>query len=263
VGAVNLVDVLGSLEADPAGGFSTEVEASWNQGRTMYGGLNAALSARAARLGESDLGPLRSLQIAFIAPPIGRVRYLPSVLRRGRSVTFIGVDCVSDAELCARTILTYGRARESDMVHSRLSAPEVAPPEACPVVAFDPGTAPVFLAHMDRRFAAGSPPLSGGEPEFAMWARHRDAEGLDAESAVLAIADVLEPAVVATRPEFRPASSVSWAIDLAGVLPPADDWYLLHTTSDHAADGYSGQTMGCFRSDGRLAAAGRQTVATF
>jgi acyl-CoA thioesterase len=239
------------------------VPGSWRQGRTLYGGLNAALAARAARLGGSDPGPLRALQIAFLAPPTDAVRYVPSLLRAGRSVTFVGVDCLSGSALCARAILTYGRARDSDLTHTRLLSPDAPAPEACPVVPIDPERAPAFLAYMELRFAGGTPPMSGGDPEFAMWVRHRDPAGLDGESALLAVADVLPPAVLGSRTEFRPSSSVTWGIDLAAVPADPGGWYLLHTASDYAADGYSLQAMACFGPDGRVAAVSRQTVASF
>jgi acyl-CoA thioesterase len=260
---VNLRDVLASLVPDADAGFSTEVPAEWNQGRTLYGGLNAALAARAARLSEPDLPALRALQIAFIAPPVGRLRYVPSVLRRGRSVTFIGVDGWAGSALCTRAILTFGQARDTQVTHARLAAPPVPAPENCPPVPVAFEGAPAFFRHMDLRFAAGSMPMTGGEPSFCMWTRHRDGDAVDPESALLAVADVLPPAALASMSAFSPASSVTWTIDLTTPPPPADSWYLLSTSSDLSAGGYSLQAMSCFAADGTLAAVGRQTVAIF
>ena len=260
---VELPALLDSLRPDPAGGFRTEVPADWGQGRTLYGGLNAALAARSARLHDADLGPLRALQIAFIAPAAGQLTYVPAVLRRGRSVSFVGVDCLGTDGLAARVILTHGRARETGLRGSRLGAPELPAPGDCPEVPLTPGVTPAFLRYVELRFAAGSPPLSGGEPYFALWARHREATGMDAESAAVTIADVLPPAVTASRSEFRPASSVTWTIDFVDPLPDPSGWYLLQTASDHAADGYSLQAMSCFGADGRLVSVGRQTLAYF
>jgi acyl-CoA thioesterase len=260
---VNIAELIQSMSPAPAGGFTVEVPEDWQQGRTLYGGLNAALAAEAARRvgGDAPRGPLRALQIAFMAPSSGTVRYEATILRAGRSVTFVGVDITAGDALCHRAILTYGAARDSDLRHQRLTAPEVPPPEECPAIATD--TAPVFLQHMELRFAAGSPPLSGGEPEFSMWVRHRGAEGLDPEIALLAIGDVLPPAVMASRTEFRPASSITWSIDLSEIPADPAGWYLLSTTSDQASDGYSAQAMSAFGPGGRLAAVSRQTVAAF
>jgi acyl-CoA thioesterase len=259
---VSLSELLSGLTPDRTGGLSVAIPPDWLQGRTAFGGLNAALAGRAARTVIGAESPLRAVQIAFLAPAAGIVRYVPTVLRQGRSVTFVGVDAFAGADLCARAILTYGQPRDTEVTHSRL-VPQVLPaPADCDEIPLVPGVTPAFLVHLELRFGAGSAPLSLGEPEFAWWVRHRDAVGLDPESAVLAVADVLPPAVMVSRTEFRPASSVTWTIDLAEPLPAADGWYLLSTASDHAADGYSLQAMRCF-GDGALAALSRQTVAIF
>jgi acyl-CoA thioesterase len=260
---VDLAELLDSLATDPAGGHRVEVPPDWGQGRTLYGGANAALAARCGRALDTELGPLRAIQVAFIAPAAGTLSYVPTLLRRGRSVSFVGVDCFAGSDLCTRTILTYGRARETAVVHSRVSTPQLPTPEGCPEVRLVPGVTPAFLEHMEIRLAGGSPPLSGGEPEFAMWVRHREPAGLDAESAAVAVADALPPAVSAGQAEFRPTSSVTWTVDFAPSLPEPGGWYLMSTASEQAAGGYSLQAMRCFGADGGLIAAGRQTVAVF
>jgi acyl-CoA thioesterase len=260
---MELPELLHSLAPERGGGFSAEVPEDWSQGRTVFGGLNAALAVRSARQLEAELGPLRAVQIAFIAPALGRLTYLPTVLRQGRSVTFVGVDCRVAGGLAARAILTFGRPRETELRQSEIAAPTAPAPADCPEVSLTPGVTPAFLANLELRFATGSPPLSGGRPDFSMWVRHRRTAGLDRESAAIAVADVLPPAVVASRAEFRPASSVTWTVDLVDPLPTADGWYLLRTASDLAADGYSLQAMSCFDATGAPVALGRQTLAYF
>lgn len=257
--------LLDSLRPHPDGGLTLSVPEDWHQGRTLYGGLNAALAARSVRSAPgiaADLGPLRTLQIAFIAPVAGEVRYAPTLLRQGRSVSFVGVDCLTGAGLGARAILTYGRARASDLAGSRLRPPAVPAPADCPEWVLAAGT-PAFLAHVELRFAAGSPPFSGGEPAFSMWVRHRHATGVDPEGGALAIADVLPPAVLASRRAFSPASSVTWTVDLVESPPDPAGWYLLSTASDRVAEGYSLAALSCFDASGGLVAVGRQTQAVF
>ncbi len=257
-------ELLHSLSSDPAGGWRTEVPPDWTQGRTLYGGANAALAAQSARRLDEDLGPLRALQIAFIAPAAGELTYLPSVLRRGRSVSFVGVDCHAGSGLAARAVLTYGASRASDLASSRVSPPPVPEPEACPELSLERApSAPAFFQHMDLRFAAGSALMSGADPSFSLWVRHRDASGLDAESGAVGIADALPPAVLASATVFRPASSVTWSVDFVAPLPDPGGWYLLSTSSDHVADGYSLVALSCFDAERRLVAVGRQTQAVF
>jgi acyl-CoA thioesterase len=263
---MHLGAVLAELERGRSGeGFALEVPAEWAQGRTLYGGLNTALCAHAARLALAPAGELRAAQVAFVAPAAGTVRYEPTALRSGRSVTFISVDCISGDGLATRAILTYGRGRESPVRSVGDPMPSVPAPADCPPLPIRDGM-PRFLHRMEVRFASGTPPFSGGEtPAFAMWVRHLEATGVDPEIALLAVADTLPPAALALV-DFsapHPTSSITWTVDLAPPAAPADGWYLLEVRGEHTAGGYSLQSMRCFAADGRLAAAGRQTVAVF
>ena len=84
------------------------------QGRTAYGGLSAALCYEVASRVAEDLPPLRSAQFAFIGPAICELRLTPTLLRRGKSAAFYGVDMVCDAGVAARALLYFGAERPSE-----------------------------------------------------------------------------------------------------------------------------------------------------
>src|SRR3546814_20333367 len=54
------------------GEWQVDVPADWQQGRTLFGGLQAALAVRAMRGLVPASTPLRTLQATFISPEIGR-----------------------------------------------------------------------------------------------------------------------------------------------------------------------------------------------
>lgn len=54
-------------------GFVVEIPATWLQGRTAYGGFTSAIALAAAHRVCPDRLPLRSAQLAMIAPLSGRV----------------------------------------------------------------------------------------------------------------------------------------------------------------------------------------------
>jgi hypothetical protein len=229
---MSLSELMDALRPSP-GEESTctiEVPAAWQQGRTLFGGASLALAGATARALEpvvGALGPLRCAQVAFLAPATGVLELHARVLRAGRAVTFVGVDTTAQGALAARSILTFGHPREGALSHGSLSAPEVPDPDSCPEVPRVEGAAPPFLDQLDLRQAGGSDLLDPGAPEFLMWTRHRDAGALRAESALLAAADVLPPAVLALAEGFRPASSITWTLDLVAELPPPEGWFLL------------------------------------
>src|SRR3546814_4490480 len=68
------------------GEWQVDVPADWQQGRTLFGGLQAALAVRAMRGLVPASTPLRTLQATFISPvPGGPLRFVARVLRSGNS----------------------------------------------------------------------------------------------------------------------------------------------------------------------------------
>lgn len=255
----SLAAVIASLAGDP---LSLDAPPSWSQGRTLYGGMTAALGWAAAARTVPDLPPLRSVQAAFIGPAAGRLTIEPLVLRRGKSATTVGVDVHGEAGLAARLTFFCGAARPSKVAHERVTAPAAPAPDDLPAV-LTAGQGPTFAANYDIRHVSGGLPFSGGEPEFVMWARMREAGGADPLVSLIALADVLPPASMPVFPEFGVISSLSWSFDLDRLPDDASAWYLCSATSQSTADGYSRQAMEVWDSCGRRILAGSQTVAIF
>nr|WP_280740559.1 thioesterase family protein [Sphingomonas kaistensis] len=242
--------------------MSLDAPPSWSQGRTLYGGMTAALAWAAAVRTVPDLPPLRSVQAAFIGPAAGCLTIEPLVLRRGKSATTVGVDVHGEAGLAARLTFFCGAARPSKVAHERVTAPAAPAPDDLPAV-LTAGQGPTFAANYDIRHVSGGLPFSGGEPEFVMWARMREAGGADPLVSLIALADVLPPASMPVFPEFGVISSLSWSFDLDRLPDDASAWYLCSATSQSTADGYSRQAMDVWDASGRRILAGSQTVAIF
>lgn len=241
--------------------YRTEAPEDWAQGRTIYGGLSAALCAAAAARAVSDLPPLRSAQFCFVGPAAGSLRARPRVLRRGRSAIIVGVDLEAEAGLATRAILTYGTRRDSRIAHDHLPAPAVPPPDGCTGF-FGEGMPPNFARNFEMRLAAGSRLFTAGAPAFTMWVRHRAEGDVDSYAALLALADAPPPAAMVQFNERGPISTMTWGLELVNE-PRERGWRLLSLASERAADGYSCQTLTVWSESGMPLAVGRQTVALF
>lgn len=247
-------------EAD--GGWMLAEAEGWTQGRTLFGGLTAALCAHAAARTFEALPPLRSAQVAFVGPAATPVRLEATELRRGRSATIVSVDCRAESGLAARALLSYGAPRDSQVAHDSSVAPTVAAPDDCEAF-MPPRDGPQgFFQKFDLRQAGVSRPLSGGPPEFLAWVRLREPEGVDPTVALLAMADSLPPAAMAVFPAQAPISTMSWSIDIAHPVDP-QGWSLLSSVSEQTLDGYSQQAMSLWDDQGRRLAAARQVVAIY
>ena len=257
--APSLAAVVASLSGDP---LTLEAPPRWSQGRTLYGGMTAALGWAAVTKAYPDLPPLRSVQAAFVGPAAGQLTLVPEILRRGKSATTVGVDVRGEARLAARLTFFCGAERPSRVAHERVEPPAAPPPNDLPAV-LKPGQGPTFAANYDIRHVSGGLPLSGGEPEFLMWARMKEAGGAEPLVSLIALADVLPPASMPAFPEFGVISTLSWSFDIDRLPDDAAAWYLCEARAESTADGYSRQAMTVWDASGKRILAGRQTVAIF
>ena len=184
------------------------IPADWQQGRTSYGGLTAALCVEAARRCVPDLPALRSAQFTFVGPAGGDVRMATTILRRGKSTVFVGVDLAGGHGLATHATLSFAAERDSALRHRDLPMPRVAPPEEC--AGFFGAHAPTFAQHFDYLNAGDARPMSGAvRPEYLIWLRHRDAQAGTGAAALVALADAPPPAAMAMFTQPAPISTMT------------------------------------------------------
>lgn len=255
----SLSTAIASLVTD---GATSRIDApvAWAQGRTLYGGMTAALCFEATRRFSPSPAPLRSAQFLFTGPATGALTITATALRSGRSTSIIAADCATEGGLAARASFVFGSARTSRIADLAPPAPEVPAPLDCRRLMARTGG---FHDNFEMRLAAGSALISGGDPGFTVWVRFVEDPASDPVTALLALADALPPAAMARFPEPAPISSITWSLDLLGVPTDPAGWHLLRTSAEHSIDGYSTQAMELFDPSGALLAIGRQSVAIF
>ncbi|GAK34279.1 acyl-CoA thioesterase [Iodidimonas nitroreducens] len=250
----------------PDGVMHLDAPDDWLQGRTLYGGLSAALSYATARHKLGDDLPLRSAQVAFIGPAQGALSLRPQILRRGRSVSFLSVDLLGDQGLATRTAFCFGAARPSAKAVALPPMPDVPAPESLAAVPLIEG-APAFIRHFDLRMARGS---FDNQADMLIWLRHKDERlwgddsGVDPIFSLLALADALPPAIIMGKGPMIPVSSMTWQINPLTPAPiTRDGWFLMRSWAENAADGYSSQGMMTWSRDGDAVLSAQQSIAIF
>ena len=237
--------------------------ADWRQGRTLFGGLSAALCLAACERAVPDLPPLRAAQIAFIAPSAGEVRIQVRVLRRGKSVSFLGCDLIAEGSVAVRTLFAFGAARPS--AHSAMAsfAPDAPAPEMCEPL-FTGSQGPDFAKYIDQRLVRGGRPVTGADKgDLTIWVRHRDQTPVSPLVSLLALGDALPPASMTRLLQPAAISTMTWGLDLIAPERATGGWYLLRATDDAVGDGYSGQSMAMWDENGAPVMIARQSVAVF
>lgn len=253
--------IVGAVFTDNA--MHLTIPDSWMQGRTTYGGLSAALCHETALRAFPDLPPLRSANISFVGPAGGDVRGEARALRRGKSVSFIEADLLTNEGLATRCVFAFGAERESMFDQIWTPSPTMAPPEDCePFI--PPGLGPNFASHFETGLAQGARPGTGSnEHDHFIWVRHIDKDADDI-TALVALADMPPPAVMPMFPRLKPISSMTWMMNFLTDAPRTrDGWWLLQSRAESARNGYTSQDMLIWNRDMELVVAGRQSVAIF
>jgi acyl-CoA thioesterase len=259
---IDLSTLMQGLQAD-GDRYAISVTEDWLQGRTVYGGLAAAICVESTLRRIPDLPPLRSAQFSFVGPATGRLSAEPVLLRRGKSTAFVAVDLSGEAGLATRATLCFGTARPSSLDHTTVAVPDVPSWDAGPSFF---GDKPIvnFMQHFDGRRAGGGFPMDGSsDPTLLVWLRHRGSAP-NSITALVALADALPPAAMVMFKARAPISTMTWTIDLlTDRVETHDGWWLVRAAAENTVDGYSSQTMTIWNASGKAIAVARQNIAIF
>jgi len=252
--------------------WAAELPSDWAQGRTTFGGLIAALAARAAILVVGEQRPLRTLDLAFVSPlPAGPAEVDVEVLSAGKAVTQLVVSVRSGGTLGARVHVVAGAARPSGLRVETGPTEMVAgdPAEQGLALPYLAGITPAFGQHLEYRWCSETFPFTGGGPETARvigWVRHRTpAHGLEAK---LALLDAWPPVILRMASGPIPASTVRWAIHLAATddLEAGSEvdrpWVWYEARAVQCADGYATAYASMYAGD-RLLAWSEQLIVVY
>lgn len=171
----------GTLTAHLTRDFSNAALAMDPDRGAPFGGLMAALAARAAREGLGIVPPLQTLTVQYLAAArFEACGFTPTLLRGGRSVAYARVDAGQADRPALSALATFGKVSPSPCVKP-LAAPMTpfADLDDTPV---DPTLAPWFTRYIEHRFDGG-PRLAGGndvsDPTLRLWMRTTDHKPLD------------------------------------------------------------------------------------
>jgi acyl-CoA thioesterase len=245
------------------GRIAVDVGDDWLQGRSVFGGLQAAIGVAAMRTLVPAL-PLRTLQVTFMAPvPGGEVLAEATVLRVGKSATHAEAHLLAGSARLATMIGVFGEGRASQVSH-RPAQVGVSQPAArsMPYVA---GITPEFTRHFSGRWLRGDLPFSASASRETVVAVDMIDAGNASEGHLLAIADFIPPVALSLLRTPAPGSSMTWMLELLlddVERQPLSGWRV-DSEMVAAGSGYTSQSNRIWAPDGRLAALSRQSMVIF
>lgn len=206
---------------------------------------------------------LRTIQCQLLGPIVaGPLEGKASVLREGKTTTFVQVDLFQDSKIRAQLSLLFIEARASSIRIEGPGAPSWPDPETLPKMPFLLGLTPEFTAKADFHFAEGSLPFQGGaDAQLGGYVRFKDTAGASPAELQLMLLDAWPcPSILKLRaPAF--ASTVTWTAHLLGDSAPGFHRFRYETLVGN--DGFSTALGHMWDSEGRHVAVTEQTVVIF
>jgi acyl-CoA thioesterase len=258
-----LSGVLAAAEAR-AGGLVFTASAEWMQGRSVFGGLQAAVAFHAMRALVPQV-PLRSLQATFIAPVAGELHVQTRILRTGKNATHVEARIVSEDATQALFVGIFGAARSS--VVARMPVPRATKTTGAPLFEKPFGVAPAaaFMQHFAVRWWEGTPPFTSQRSTTQVLEIAIDDSGPTSEAHVIAIADFIPPIGFSWLPAPAPGSTLTWMLELLADrfdhVPLSG--FRIEAELIAARDGYTNQAVTMFAASGEPVALGHQTMLVF
>ncbi|CAA0088836.1 Uncharacterised protein [Zhongshania aliphaticivorans] len=247
--------------------YTAQLDESWLQGRTAFGGLSAALIVKAMLFQVPADRRLRSLSVMFVGPvPAGEHRIVIRELRVGGSVTHIQGEILCNNEVGATVSAAFGKDRPSAVSLAGPTMPTgITPPDDCFVFPYIQGITPEFTRHFDMRLISGKLPFSQAESaDFSMWLAFKESGEIDIP-VLIALADVPPmPGLNMIKPPGM-GSSLSWYLEFPSALPKADmsDWFFYDYRSDAAGVGYFHNYATMWAANGKPLIFSRQVATVF
>jgi acyl-CoA thioesterase len=251
-------------------GWTAEVTEDWTQGRTIFGGLQAALAVRAMRSLVPQAVPLRVLQTSFIAPvPAGTLSIEAKVLRSGKSVTHVEARIFEQGQTACLAVGIFGDSRQS-AIEVRPPKPQTPPVQSATRMPYIEGATPPFTRQVTMRWTRGVTLFKGAtEPNTQIYVGFRDepyaGPGALGEAQIIGYADISPSPGLSLLSQPAMSSSLTWTLELLtdDCGPARDGLWLMDTEVHSGRDGYLNQSATLWSPDWKPVALSRQSVVVF
>lgn len=244
------------------GGLAIEIPDDWAQGRTVFGGLQAALALRAMR-SLVPTAPLRTLQATFMTPVSGRVELHARILRSGKNASHVEARVMAGADTAALIIGVFGEARAS-LARVTPLQPAVEALSALQLQ-YMPGVVPNFLQHFEGKLLRGSLPFAGTPVTESVYELRLHDDGPVGEEHLIAMADYPPPLALCHLKIPAPGSTLTWMLELMSprLEPQPSGTFRVDVKLTAARDGYTSQSVVLWGPDGAPLALGQQSMLVF
>lgn len=250
---------------------SITIDASWGQGRTLFGGLSSALGLERTKMVLPDERPLRSLAVNFSGQCLANTQttFNEQLLSHGKSVSQINSQVIQNDRIVTQVCACYGIERKSDI---EIESPPLAIPKigSHQRLNYIKGMTPEFVKHFEFEYCKGQFPFTNSlQNELAGWIRFKESGDNFSEAHLVALIDAWPPTVLQKLKSPAPCASVSWNLEIVQPLSllknplKSDTWLYYDAKIKQAHHGYVHTEASIYSPEGVLLALSRQLIAVY
>ena len=249
------------LEAASSGNY-LPISAHWGQGRTIYGGMSAALLCTIAHRDVARDRVLKQLDVTFLRPMLADTEYSVSMetLAEGKTLTVREVRLIQEDKVRVKVTANFLKPLVSEVRIDPFEAPMLGNIEYG--FHFNNDLLPAFIQHFDNYSTTKGAPFSGTDTdELGGWMRYKHPPTQLTPALLVGLIDAWPPTASPNYQGFKPLSTIGWSIHFANSLeqtnPQEHLGYLAKI--NHAADGLSSSKAQIWNQQGQLLATSYQT----
>lgn len=247
------------------------IDNSWGQGRTVFGGLTAALGLKKIQPLLSDQRPLRSLAVNFTGQCLMEtpLNISSQVLSHGKSISQINSQITQNDKTVTQICACYGIERTStiEIPSAKLELPELGTHQR---LNYMKGLTPEFVQHFEFEYCKGQFPFTNSPlNELAGWIRFKEPGQEFTESHLVALIDAWPPTVLQKLKQPAPCATVSWNLEIVQPLSllhqplAVNSWFYYEAKIKQAHHGYAHTEAKIHAPDGTLLVLSRQLIAVY
>lgn len=240
----------------------------WTQGRTLFGGLSAALLYEAIKNKVKPDRVLRSLTTNFVGPLLAEteIEIQVQILREGKNVTQVTAHALQNNQVAVFSQACFGVHRESSISVECKTIHDMDKPQKAKFIPQIPKVTPKYLKHIDLSLQEGGLPFTGKKTtRTSGWMRFTSMPQQIGDAHLIALIDAWPPTILQMLRWPAPASTMSWNLEFIHPHAPVapDDWFAYQADTRQAGDGYCHSEANIWDARGALVAISRQVIAVF
>jgi acyl-CoA thioesterase len=246
---------------------------NWAQGRTVYGGLTAALIYHrmqhlVAHDKPHESRPIRYFNLSFIGPLMVEqpLSIEVELIRAGRSASQLIAYVKQGDKTCVIAQACFGIDRESKINITNKIQHEMPKPKKANFIPQIPKIVPRFLRHIDINMQEGRLPFMRGKKDHLHgWMRFNKSPKHFNDAHIIALIDAWPCTILQQLKRPVPASTMNWNIEFPQIATSTqpDQWLAYQSSTAHVSEGYVYCDAHIWNEAGDLLALSRQTVGVF